>query len=42
MENLTGVEHRVRFDSGQNTGFSSFRAVVVPANYYLMLGDRKL
>jgi signal peptidase I len=40
IENLLGVEHRVKW-MGDNTMLSSFAAVRVPPDHYLVLGDNR-
>jgi signal peptidase I len=40
LENLSGVEHKVRIRK-MGSRLSSFKAVVVPENFYLALGDNR-
>jgi signal peptidase I len=40
LEDLLGVDHRIRVSTG-GSRLSSFQAVIVPADYYLALGDNR-
>jgi len=41
IENLTGVKHFVKHDKKRPAELASFRAVVVPSDHYLVLGDNR-
>lgn len=41
IENLTGLQHIVKYDQMRTPNLSSFNAVKVPEGHYLVLGDNR-